>query len=235
MNSPEDTPPIFENDHDALVFLIEKYNFEGGWIGPAGMGFDGDVEIDASAPKWARDMAFTFVLDLHCADHPVLMAMEHVDCQFSREDSRLILSRHWSSPLMAEGPCVLQPRVLQEAITSILGIKSCAPGDDVDSSLLIWTGDSDIGQFSCDTEDFVLYDSEFEDITCDKDQALKILEALRKPGMTEDKYWSSFNWIGSIHLEFSGLDGDYHYGFTGGTEPEDITEACLKSQRNCRP
>jgi hypothetical protein len=181
-------------------------------------------------------MASTFVYDLHCADHPVLnMAMESVECQVRRKDSKLLLSRYWLSPVRMEGPCVLQPRVLQEAIISILGIKLFYPGDDVDPCVLKWREDSDTGELSCDTEDYVLYDSESESITCDKDQALKILEALRKPGMTEDKYWSSFTSIDSIHLAFCGLDGDYHYCITGETEPEDITESCLKSQKNCRP
>ena len=64
---------------------------------------------------------------------------------------------------------------------------------------------------------------------------MKILNALREPGMTEDKFRFYFTWIDSIHLKFSRLDGDYHYGITGSPKPEDITEFCLRSQKHCRP
>jgi hypothetical protein len=217
------------------VFLIEKYHFEGGWIGPSGMGNEGDIEIDASAPEWAKNIGFDFVSNLHRADHPVLnMAMEHVHCAFRQEDSRLLLTRHWSSPIQSEGPCVLQPLALQDAITSILKIKSIYTGDDVDECALSWKKDSETGRFIPDTDGFVLYDSDLKDITCNSKQALEILDALRQPGMTECKYWSAFTSIDSIHLTFSNLDGDYHYSITGLTEPEDITDACLGSQENCR-
>jgi hypothetical protein len=235
MSGQKNTPPKFKNDHDALVFLIEKYHFGGGWIGPAGMGTEGEIEIDASAPEWAKNIGFDFVYNLHCEVHPVLnMAMEYVDCAFRQEDSKLLLTRTWSSPIKSEGPCVLQPRVLQDAITSILKIKAIYPADDVDDCALGWTKDSETGRFVPDTNDFVLYDSDFKDITCNSKQALEILDALRQPGMTEDKYWSAFKSIDSIHLTFSNLDGDYHYSITGLTQPEDITEVCLGSQENCR-
>jgi hypothetical protein len=236
MSSQKVTLQKFKNDHDALVFLIEKYHFEGGWIGSGGIGPEGDIEIDASAPEWAKNIGFDVVYNLHCKDHPVLdMAMEHVHCKFRREDSKLLLTRYWSSPIECEGPCVLQPRSLQEAIISILGIKSIYPGDDVDPCALSWTKDNVTGRFIPDTEDFVLYDSEFNALTCNTKQALKILAALRKPGITQDKYWSSFKSIGSIHLTFSNLDGDYQYCITGQTKPEDITAILLKSQQNYRP
>jgi len=148
MSGQKNTPPKFKNDHDALVFLIEKYHFKGGWIGPSGMGNDGDIEIDASAPEWAKNIGFDFVSNLHRADHPVLnMAMEHVHCAFRQEDSRLLLTRHWSSPIQSEGPCVLQPLALQDAITSILKIKSIYTGDDVDECALSWKKDSETGRF----------------------------------------------------------------------------------------
>jgi hypothetical protein len=235
MNSKKDKPPKFKNDHEALMYLIEKHHFEGGWIGAAGMGYDGEIEIDASAPEWAKGIGFNFVSNFHCADHPVLnMAMEYIDCAFCREDSKLLLTRHWSSPIKSEGPSVLQPRLLQEAITSILGIKSIY-SEDTDDCSLNWTTDSETGQFIPETDEFVLYDSEFNEITCNYKQALEILDALMKPGMTEDQCWSSFSSIDSIHLTFARLDGDYHYCITGRTKPEDITEICLKSQENCRP
>jgi hypothetical protein len=195
------------------------------------MGPEGEIEIDASAPEWAKDMANSIVYDLHSEGQVLNMAMECVDCQFRWEDSKLLFTRSWSSPILSDGPCVLQPCLLQEAIISILGIKSFYSGDGVDLCVLRWTEDSDTGRFCADTDDFVLYDSESEDITCNKDQALKILEALREPGMTEDIYWSSFTSIDSIYLTFSGLGGDYHYCITGETQPEDITESCLKSKR----
>lgn len=236
MSKHKRTRPKFENDHDALVFLMENYQFEGGWIGAGGMGPEGDTEIAESAPPWAKNMAMSFVYDLHCRDLPGFeMAMENVDCQISREDSRLILSRYWSMPLVSEGPSVLQPRVLQEAIISILAIKSPYLGDDVDPCELVWTEESDTGRFSCDTSSFVLYDSEFKDLACDDDQALKILEVLRRPGMTEDKSWSFFAQTHAIHLKFWSLDGDYKYSITGTTKPEDITESCLKSREHCTP
>ena len=100
----------------------------------------------------------------------------------------------------------------------------------MDPCVLKWTEDCDTGRFISDTDDFALYDSEWEDITCDKDQALKILEVLREPGMTEDQYWSPFTSIDSIYLTFSRLDGDYHYCITGETQPEDFTESYLKSR-----
>jgi len=227
--------PNFKNDREALVFLIEKYHFEGGWIGAAGMGNDGGIEIDASAPEWARSIGFNFVTNFHCADHPVLnMAMEYVDCAFRQEDSKLLLTRTWSSPIKCEGPCVLQPRLFQEAITSILGIKSIYSGDDTDDCSLNWIKDSETGQFIPETDEFVLYDSESNDIACNNKQAMEILDALMKPEITEHKYWSLFSSIDSIHLIFARLDGDYHYCITGMTKPEDITEICLKSQENCR-
>jgi hypothetical protein len=236
MSSQKDTPPKFENDHDALVFLIEKYYFEGGWIGASGMGPEGEIEIDESAPEWAKNIGFEFVSNFHCEDHSVLnMAMEYVHCAFHREDSKLLLTRSWYNPLKCEGPCVLQPRLLQEAITSILGIKSIDSDDDIDASALVWTRDSKTGLFIPDTDGFVLCDGEFNDLTCNNKQALEILEALRKPGIAEDKYWSSFISIDSIQLTFSNLDGDYHYCITGQTKPEDITALLLKSQHHCRP
>jgi hypothetical protein len=235
MSGQQNTPPSFTNDHDALVFLIEKYHFEGGWIGPAGMGNDGDIEIDASTPEWAKNIGFKFVSNFHCVNHPVLkMAMEYVHCTFRREESKLLLTRSWSGPPKSEGPYVLQPRLLQEAITSILGIKSIYSEDDADDCTLNWTKDSETGLFTPETDDFILYDSEFNEITCNNKQAMEILGALMKPGITEDKYWSSFSSIDSIHLTFTRLDGDYHYCITGLTKPEDITEICLKSQENCR-
>jgi hypothetical protein len=236
MSSQKVTLPKFKNDHEALVFLIEKYHFEGGWIGSGGMGPEGGIEIDASAPEWAKKIGWNFVFNLHCEDHPVLdNAMEHVHCTFRREDSQLLLTRYWSGPGECEGPCVLQPRALQEAIISILGIKSFDSGDDVEDWALSWTKDSETGRFIPHTEAFVLHDSECNEITCNKKQALEILEALRKPGITEDKYWSSFTLIDSIQLTFSNLDGDYHYCITGQTKPEDITALLLKSQQNYRP
>jgi hypothetical protein len=236
MSSQEDTPPKFENDHDALVFLIEKYHFEGGWVGAGGMGPEGEIEIDASAPEGAKNIGFEFVSNFHCEDHPVLnMAMDYVHCAFHREDSKLLLTRRWSSPIKCEGPCVLQPRSLQEAITSVLGIKSIYSDGDIDDCALVWTRDNETGLFIPDTDDFLLYDSEFNDITCNSKQALGILDALRQPGMTEDKYWSSFTTIESIQLIFARLDGDYHYCITGLTKPEDITDLCLRSKENCRP
>jgi hypothetical protein len=233
MNRKKDKPPKFKNDHDALVVLIEKHNFRGGWIGPAGMGNDGDIEIDASTPEWAKNIGFNFVSNFHSVDHPVLdMEMEDVDCTFRQEDSRLLLTRHWSSPIKSEGSCVLQPRLLQEAITGILGIKSIYSEDDTDDCALNWTRDSETGLFIPDSDEFILYDSQFNNITCDSKQAMEILDALMKPGMTEDKYWSAFASIDSIHMNFSRLDGDFHYCITGLTKPEDITEICLKSQEN---
>jgi hypothetical protein len=236
MSNHEHTPPKFENDHDALVFLIEKYQFKGGWNAPAGMSFDADVEIDASAPPWAMDMALAFSLDLNCKDSPVFgMSMEYASCQLSRKGSKLILSRYWGDPLLSEGPCVLQPRALQKAIMSILSIKSPALGD-VDPCEFTWTRDRDTGRFRWRPDGgFVLYDSEYEDITCNKTQAMKILKALRQPGMTNDRYWSCFKRIEYIQLYFSSLDGAYHYGISGTTKPEDITEYYLKSQEHCRP
>ena len=236
MSNQKDTQPKFKDDHDALVFLIEKYHFEGGWIGAGGMGPEGKIEIEATAPEWAKKIGWDFVFNLHCEVHPVLdMAMEVVHCTYRRKDSKLLLTRYWSSPIVCKGPCVLQPRALQEAIISILGIKSFDSGDDVEDWALSWTKDSETGRFIPDTEDFVLFDGEFNDITCNKKQALKILAALRKPGMTEDKYWSSFKSIDSIHLAFSNLDGDHQYCITGQTKPEDITAFLLKSKENCRP
>jgi hypothetical protein len=235
MSGQQNTPPKFKNDHDALLFLIEKHNFEGGWIGPAGMGNDGDIEMDASAPEWAKIIGFNFVSNFHCVDHPVLnMAMEYIHCTFRQEDSKLLLTRSWNSPIKSEGPSVLQPRPLQEAITSILGIKSIYSGDDTDDCSLNWTKDSETGQFIPETDEFVLYNSEFNNITCNNKQALEILDTLRQPGITEDKYWSSFSLIDSIHLTFARLDGNYHYCITGMTKPEDMTELCLISQENCR-
>jgi len=216
MSSQKDTPPIFENDHDALVFLIEKYQ----------------IEIEESAPDWAKELGWDFVFNLHCENHPVLrMAMEVVDCAFHKEDSKILLTRSWSSPIKYEGPCVLQPRSLQEAITSIMGLKSI----DTDGSTLVWTRDDETGLFIPDTDDFVLYDSEFNDITCSSNQALEILDALRQPGMTEDDCWSSFTTIGSIQLTFARLDRDYYYSITGLTKPDDITDLCLRSKNHCRP
>jgi hypothetical protein len=200
------------------------------------MGTDGDIEIDASTPEWAKNIGLNFVSNFHCVDHPVLnMAMENVDCAFRREELTLLLTRSWSSPIKSEGPCVLQPRLLQEAITSILGIKSIYSEDDIDDCALIWTRDSETGLFIPETDEFVLYDSEFNDITCNNKQAMEILDVLRQPGMTEDQCWSSFSSIDSIHLTFARLDGDYHYCITGLTKPEDITEICLKSQKNSIP
>lgn len=72
MSNQKNTPPKFDNDHDALVFLIEKYNFEGGCIEAGGMGPDGQIEIEESAPEWAKELGWDFVFNLHCKDHPVL-------------------------------------------------------------------------------------------------------------------------------------------------------------------
>ena len=236
MSNQKNTPPKFDNDHDALVFLIEKYHFKGGWIGAGGMGPDGEIEIKASAPEWAKELGSAFVFDLHCEDHPVLgMGMEEVGCAFHREDSKLLLTRNWSSPIKYEGPRVLKPRSLQEAITSILGIKSIDTDGNIDDCALVWTRDDETGLFIPDTDDFVLYDSEFNDITCSSNQALEILDALRQPGMTEDDCWSSFTTIGSIQLTFARLDRDYYYSITGLTKPEDITDLCLRSKNHCRP
>jgi hypothetical protein len=236
MSNKENMRPAFKNDYDALVFLIERYDFKGGWIGAGGMGPEIEVEIQESAPEWAKAIAAEFVGALHSNSHPAMnMAMEVVSCSLQQDRGRLLLIRHWSNPIPQEGPKILQPRVMEKAITKILGVESVYVESDQDRCELRWNSDPESGQFIPDTGDFVLYDSEFKDITCNSKQALEILDALRQPGRTEDKYWSSFSSIDSIHLDFARLDGDYHYCITGTTTPEDITEFCLRSQDSCRP
>jgi hypothetical protein len=235
MSNKENMPPAFENDYDALVFLIERYDFKGGWIGAGGMGPEIEVEIQESAPEWAKSIAAEFVVALHSNSHPVLnMASEMVSCSFHQDRGRLLLTRHWSNPITQEGPRVLQPRVMEEVITSTLGIESVDREGDQERCELRWNGNPETGQFIFDSGNFVLYDGDFNEISCDEEQSLKILEVLRKPSMTEPEYWSSFTSIDSIVLSFSSLNGDYRFCISGETKPEDITDECLRSSHVIR-
>jgi hypothetical protein len=94
--------------------------------------------------------------------------------------------------------------------------------------------DADTGQFAFESGGFVLYNSNLNDIACDEEQSLKILEVLRKPSMTEHEYWSSFTSVDSIVLSFSNLNGDYEFCISGETKPEDITDECLRSSHVIR-
>jgi hypothetical protein len=235
MSNKESILPTFENDYQALVFLIEHYGFKGGWIGAGGMGPEIEVDIQKAAPKWAKSIAAEFVAALHSNSHPVLnMAMEVVSCSVHQDRGKLLLTRHWSNPITQEGPRVLKPRVMEEAITSILGIESVYVESDQDRCELRWVSDADTAQFAFESAGFVLYDSNLNDIACDEEQSLKILEILRKPSMTERKYWSSFASIESIVLSFSNLNGDFVFSISGETKPEDITDECLRSSHVIR-
>ncbi len=226
---------MFKNDYDALVFLIERYSFKGGWIGAGGMGPEIEVEIQGTAPEWAKSIAAEFVVALHSNSHPVLnMAMDVVNCSLQQDGSRLLLTRHWSDPIPQEGPRVLQPRLMEEAITSILGIESVDLEDDQERCEMKWDSDLETGQFIFESGGFALHDSDLNDITCDEEQSLKILEVLRKPSMTEHEYWSSFTSIDSIVLSFSNLNGGYEFCISGETMPEDITDECLRSSHVIR-
>jgi hypothetical protein len=235
MSNKENMPPTFENDHDALVFLIERYDFKGGWIGAGGMGPEIEVDIQKTAPKWAKSMAIEFLFALHSSSHPALnMAMEVVNCSLQQERGRILLTRHWSSPITQDGPRVLKPRVMEKAITRILGVESGNVESDQDRCELRWVSDGDTGQFAFESGGFVLYDRNLNDIACDEEQSLKILEELRKPSMTEHEYWSSFASIDSIVLSFSSLNGDYVFSISGETKPEDITDECLRASHVIR-
>jgi hypothetical protein len=235
MSNKENMPPAFENDYNALVFLIERYNFKGGWIGAGGMGPEIEVEIQESAPEWAKAIAAEFVGALHSSSHPALnMAMEVVNCSLQQDRGRLLLTRHWSNPITQEGPKVLQPRVMEEAITSILGIDLVDLEGDQERCELRWNTDPESGQFIFESGEFVLYGSDLNGIACDEEQSLKILEVLREPSMTEHEYWSSFTSVDSIVLSFSNLNGDYEFCISGETKPEDITDECLRSSHVIR-
>lgn len=235
MRNKENMPPTFKNDYDALVFLIGNYGFKGGWIGAGGMGPEIGVDIQKTTPKWAKSIAVDFVFALHSSSHPALnMAVEVVDCSLQQERGRILLTRHWSSPITQDGPRVLKPRVMEKVITKILGVQSVYVESDQDRCELRWVSDADTGQFAFESGGFVLHDSNLNDITCDGEQSLKILEVLRKPSMTERKYWSSFASIDSIVLSFSNLNGDYVFSISGETKPEDITDECLRSSHVIR-
>lgn len=235
MSNKEDMPPKFENDYQALVFLIERYCFKGGWIGAGGMGPEIEVEIKKISPAWAKSIAAEFVFALHSNSHPALnMAAEAVDCVLQQERGRILLTRHWSSPITLEGPRVLKPRVMEKAITRILGVESVDVESDQERCELRWVSDAETGQFAFEAGDFVLYNSDLNEIACDEEQSLKILEVLRKPSMTERKYWSSFASIDSIVLSFSNLNGGYVFSISGETKPEDITDECLRSSEVIR-
>lgn len=230
MKNDKNMPPTFKNDHDALVFLIGNFGFKGGWIGAGGMGPEIEVDIQKTAPKWAKSIAVEFVFALHSSSHPALnMAAEVVDCSIKQERGRILLTRHWSSPITQDGPRVLKPRVMEKAITKILGVESAYVESDQDRCELRWVSDDETGEFAFESGDFVLYDSDLNEIACDEEQSLKILEVLRRPSMTERKYWSSFASIDSIVLSFSNLNGDYVFFISGETKPEDITDKCLRS------
>jgi hypothetical protein len=235
MSNKESMPPTFENDYQALVFLIERYNFKGGWIGAGGMGPEIEVDIQKAAPKWAKSIAVEFVFALHSSSHPALnMAGEVVDCSLQQERSRILLTRNWSSPITQDGPRVLKPRVMEEAITIILGIESVDLTGEQERCELRWDSDPETGEFIFEPGGFALYDGNFDEIACDEEQSLKILEVLRKPSMTERKYWSSFASIDSIVLSFSNLNGDFVFSISGETKPEDITDECLRSSHVIR-
>jgi len=228
-------PPTFKNDHDALVFLIGHYGFKGGWIGAGGMGPEIEVDIQKTAPKWAKSIAVEFVFALTSKSHPVLcMAMEVINCSLQQDRGRLLLTRHWSNPVTQQGPRVLKPRVMEDAITRILGIESVELEDDQERCALRWDSGPETGRFIFESGDFVLYDSDLNEIACDEEQSLKILDVLKKPSMTKQEYWSSFTSIDSIVLSFSGLNGDYEFCISGETKPEDITDECLKSSHVIR-
>ena len=235
MSNKANMPPTFKNDHDALVFLIGHYGFKGGCIGAGGMGPDIEVDIQKTAPKWAKSLAVEFLFALHSISHPALnLAMEVVNCSLQQDRGRILLTRHWSSPITQDGPRVLKPRVMEKAITTILGVESVNVECDQEKCELWWASDAATGQFAFKSGDFVLYDTDLKKIACDEDQSLKILEVLRRPSMTERKYWSSFASIDSIVLSFSNLNGGYEFCISGETMPEDITDECLTSSHVIR-
>jgi hypothetical protein len=230
MESTTGKAPHFDNDHDALVFLIEKFNFSDGWIAPAGMGFDGDVTIDTTAPVWAKEMAFSFITrapNSSCLILNTKMYLQNVDYTLRRRGGRLILQRNYSWPEVSECPCVLKPQVFEQEMFKILGINSCASKDDMDPRELIWNAGKKRSTFIPDTKDFCLEDENEKEVKCNKAQASQILEILKSPGMTEQSHWQAFEVIDSIILSFTGLGGDHHYCFTGSGFDDDITQECL--------
>ena len=233
MKNQKDTPPKFDNDHDALVFLIENFNFEGGSIVAGGMGPEIEIEMDETAPEWASRIAdaFMFYMPPYLDNSNHGMPFELLSCTLSRQDSKLFLTRYWSDPIMGDWPCVRQPRVLQKAIVSILGVKSICRDDNMDTCKLKWDRHGKSSKFVPDTSDFVMYDAEGDDVSCNKTQALKILEVLKMPKMIDRKYWSSFKQIDSITLTFSLLSGAYHFCFTGENPAQDVTKECLQSKQ----
>ena len=230
MESTTGKAPHFDNDHDALVFLIENFNFSGGWTYPAGMSFDSDVYIDTKAPGWAKKMGLSFIAEAPNSSCHILktnMYLQHVDYTLQRRDGRLILSRSYSDPVMSECPCVFKPQVLEQEMFKILGINSCASKDDVDPRELIWNAGKKRSTFIPDTKDFCLEDENEKEVKCNKAQASQILEILKSPGMTEQSHWQAFEVIDSIILSFTGLGGDHHYCLTGFGFDDDITQECL--------
>ncbi len=197
------------------------------------MGPEIEIEVDKTAPEWAGRIAdaFMFYMPPYLDNSNHGMPFELLSCTLSRQDSKLFLTRYWSDPIMGDCPCVRQPRVLQKAIISILGVKSICRDVNMDTCKLKWDRHGKSSKFVPDTSDFVMYDAEDNDVSCNKTQALKILEVLKMPKMIDRKYWSSFKRIDSITLTFSLLSGAYHFCFTGETPAQDVTKECLQSRQ----
>jgi hypothetical protein len=231
--STTDKAPHFDNDHDALVFLIKNFNFSGGWTYPAGMGFDVAVYLDTKAPEWAKEMGLWFIAEAPNSSCHILqtnMYLQHVDYTLQRRDGRLILSRSYSDPVMRECPCVLKPQVLEQEMFKILRINSCASEGDMDPCELTWNASKKKLTFIPDIKDFCLEDENEKEVKCSRAQASQILEILKSPGMTEQSHWEAFEVIDSIILSFAGLGGDHHYCFIGSGFDDDITQECLGSK-----
>ena len=49
------TSPEFNNAYEQIVYLIKRYNFNGGYIGAGGMGYEYEIDVAPDAPEWARN------------------------------------------------------------------------------------------------------------------------------------------------------------------------------------
>ncbi|MGY8644300.1 MAG: hypothetical protein ACKVJU_24795 [Verrucomicrobiales bacterium] len=223
MNNPR---PKFRNAYEAVSFLIDQCGFSGGWIGPGGMGPDGEVSIEESADEWAKELAFSVIYDLLLSHHAHLApSYESLSAAITKREDRIFMQRSWYSEESDSFSEIENPENLLASMRKILGTKTDCDQDSYPSKLVFDPGKRP-GTWKCSEIEMELCDddpnSDWENFPeCSEAQALEILEFL-KPTLADSL--SCFETVGEIVLEFKNLKDPPRYSVGGTTSKEDITE-----------
>jgi hypothetical protein len=223
MNDPH---PKFRNAYEAVSYLIDQCGFSGGWVSPAGMGYDGGVSIEESADEWAKELASRLLDEILHSDHPHLVpSYESLSADITERKGRILMQRSWYHEESEYFSEIENPENLLACMRKILGTKTDCDQDSYPSKLVFEPGKRP-GTWKCSEIEMELCDddpsSDWENNPgCSESQALEILEAL-KPTLANSL--SCFETVGEIVLQFTNLKDPPNYSIGGETRMEDITE-----------